>query len=100
MNVRDLLLRARALFFRPRVEVELDEELQSHIELQTRKHVAAGLSLEEARSRARREFGAVELAKEECRDSRRVRLLEDLWHDLLYAFRIFRGSPVLAFTAL
>jgi hypothetical protein len=72
VNVQDLLLRATAIVRRRRVEEELDEELRSHLELQTRKHVDAGLSPEEAERQARIDFGVVELTKDNCRDARRV----------------------------
>jgi hypothetical protein len=63
MNFQGLLLRTKAILRRRKVEEELDEELQSHLELQTRKHLNAGLSIEEARRQARIDFGVVELAK-------------------------------------
>ena len=53
MNRGDLLLRLKAVFSRPRMEDELDEELQSHLEFQTRKHLVSGLDEREARRRAR-----------------------------------------------
>ncbi|MDQ2947267.1 MAG: permease prefix domain 1-containing protein [Acidobacteriota bacterium] len=66
MNLYDLFLRFRAIFQRNQVEDELDEELQAHLELQIRKHVTAGMSIQEALTKARHDFGAVDLAKEQC----------------------------------
>ncbi len=54
MNLRDLFLRIRALVAPHRVERELDEELAFHIERETQKHIAAGLSPVDARTRALR----------------------------------------------
>ena len=51
MNRRDVFLRMRALVIRRRVERELDEELSFHIERETQKHIAAGLSPADARRR-------------------------------------------------
>jgi hypothetical protein len=70
MTRRDLWLRVRALLAPRRVERELDDELAFHLEMETRKHVAAGSSLEDARARARARFGSAALAAEECRDAR------------------------------
>jgi hypothetical protein len=42
MTLRDLVFRLKAILSRRRMEDELDEELQTHLELQTRKHLAAG----------------------------------------------------------
>ena len=62
MNLRDLFLRIRALVAPHRVECELDEELSFHIDRETQKHIAAGLSAADARTRARARFGPVPLA--------------------------------------
>jgi predicted permease len=87
-----------ALFRRKRAEARLDAEILFHIETQIRDHIAAGMTPEEARRRARLAFGGPEQIKEECRDARGVRWLEDLLHDLRYASRTLRRSP--AFTAV
>jgi putative ABC transport system permease protein len=100
MNLHDLLLRAQAILRRRKVEEELNDELQSHLELQTRKHLDAGLSLEEAKRHARIDFGAVELTKDNCRDERRINAAENLFQDLRYAFRGFRRDPMLALVAM
>jgi putative ABC transport system permease protein len=85
--------RLRALAQRAEVEHELDAELRHHLERQIELNVAAGMSAEEARLAALRSFGGVERAKEECRDARGVRLVEDLWQDLRYGARALRKSP-------
>ena len=100
MNGRDLLLRAKAVLFRHQAEQELDEELRSHLEFQTRKHLAAGLTADEAERRARIEFGGVEAATEDCRDARRVNIIEHFVQDLRYAARGLRREPMLAIPAL
>ena len=93
MNLRDLLLRIRALMARRRVERELDEELAFHIERETRKHIAAGLSPVDARSRALARFGPVPLAADRCRDARGTGFVDDLARDIRYAFRTFHRAP-------
>ena len=93
-------LRWRSLFRRNRVEAELRDELAYHCEQKAREYAAAGLSREEARRRALREFGGVELAKENCRDTRRVSFVEDLLHDISFGLRIFRNNPVFAVVAI
>src|SRR5450755_1059697 len=94
----DYLLRARALLFRRRLEDELDEELEFHIAMQTRKNRAAGMSERESSQRARAQFGGLQQAKEECRDARGVSWIETLAQDVRYALRGFRRSPVFALT--
>ena len=98
MNLRDLFLRIRALVAPNRVERELDEELAFHIERETQKHIAAGLSPVDARTRALARFGPVPLAADQCRDVRGAGFLDDLTRDIPYAFRTFRRAPLAALT--
>jgi hypothetical protein len=82
------------------VEDELERELSLHLEQLTREQMEAGLSEAEARRAARRAFGSPDLAKEQCRDARRVGLLEDLYKDAAYALRLLARSPGFALTAV
>ena len=91
--LRDLWFRVRALLRRRSVETELDEELRFHLERQVEKCEQGGLSRGEAQRRASVEFGGLELAKEECRDARGLRLLENLFQDVRYGMRVLRKSP-------
>ena len=98
MNLRDLLLRVRALLAPRRVEHELDEELAFHIERDTQKHVANGLSAADARARALARFGPVSLAADRCRDARGTAVIDDFARDVAYAFRAFRRAPLVVIT--
>src|SRR5262245_1254422 len=95
---RILRQRLRSVFHPSRVEDELDEELRDHLERQARALMARGMPAAEARRSAFRSFGGVEQRKEECRDTRRVALVETLLRDVRYAGRTLRQSP--AFTAV
>ena len=98
MNFRDLKLRLHAVIARRRIERDLDEELSFHLERETQKHIANGLSPAEARARARARFGSVPLAADECRDARGTAFVDDCVRDILYAFRTFRRAPLAALT--
>jgi predicted permease len=98
MTLRDLLLRLRALAAPRRVERELDEELAFHIERETQKHLANGLSPAEARTRALTRFGSVPLVADQCRDARGIGFVDDVARDILYALRTFRCAPLAALT--
>src|SRR5215470_5603021 len=86
-------LRLRSLFFRRRVEQELDDEFKFHLERQTDENIAKGMSREDARSAAIATFEGLEQRKEECRDARRVNVIEHAIQDLRYAMRVLRKSP-------
>src|SRR6266481_158825 len=88
-----LLPHLRALLFRRKAEDDLDAELTSHLDFQAAKHAAAGMSDEEARRRARIEFGGLEQAREEVRDVDRWHGIDVLARNLKYALRSLRKSP-------
>ena len=96
--VRIVKQRLRALLDHSRSNAELRSEMEMHIQQLTNEAVAAGMPPAEARALALREFGPVALIEEECRETRRVRWIQDLARDLLYAWRMLRLSP--GFTAV
>ena len=86
-------LRLRSVFRRSDVEQDLDEELQYHIEQQTAENVRQGMSPNDARLAARRALGNIEFRKEQVRDTRGTRWLEEMAGDLRFALRGLRRSP-------
>jgi hypothetical protein len=76
-----------------RYEARLDKEVRFHIEQRTADLIASGHDPDEVRRRARIEIGGPEQTKEQCRDQRRTRWLEDLWRDAVYALRSLRKEP-------
>jgi predicted permease len=93
-------LRLRSLFRRRYVEQELNEELQFHLEQKIRQFIARGLSPQEAHRAAQREFGGIEQSKENCRDTRRVNLIETSIQDIRFAFRMLLKNPGFTATAV
>ncbi|MEP7009196.1 MAG: ABC transporter permease [Acidobacteriota bacterium] len=89
-------LRLRSIFRRNRVEQELAEELQFHLENKFEEGVAAGLSPKEARTQAMRAMGGLEQRKVEMREMRRVHWLTDFLDDVQYAIVSLRRTPGLA----
>jgi predicted permease len=95
--ISDVLLRLRSIFRRDAVERDLDDELRRHFNLQVDRYLAAGLTREVAARRARLDIGGLDQIKEEHRDARGTRNLEDFWRDARVAIRMLRRAPL--FTA-
>src|SRR5215467_5568789 len=78
----------------------LSDEIRFHIDLETEKNVKLGMSPEEARRCAFAHFGGVERVREEHRDVRPLRWLEDAAADSRFALRALRRTPSLGFAAI
>ena len=81
-------------------EAGMDAEFAFHLDSQIRDYIKQGLSRKEAEQRARREFGPVDLAKDECRDERAWQWLDHFLRDARYAGRSLRKSPGFAAAAI
>jgi putative ABC transport system permease protein len=95
-----LLRRLRALVGRRAAERDLDDELRFHLDMEIEHNVSLGLSTETARRTALHDFGGVARVKDDARDARGLRLLEDLLRDLRLAARALRRSPAYTLVAL
>src|ERR1700686_2301756 len=88
------------LLRRKQMEEQLEKELRFHLEQHTADLIAQGRDPAEARRQARFALGGPEQVKEECRDARGTRWLEDLLQDASYALRTLRQRPGFAAVAL
>src|SRR6266478_2213296 len=86
-------LRLRSLFRRRRVEQELNEELQFHLEHKIEEGITKGLSPKEARYAAMRAMDGLEQRKEQVRDTRRIHWLTDFLDDVRFAIRSLSRIP-------
>jgi putative ABC transport system permease protein len=84
---------------RDRVEQNLSDEIEFHLEARVSDLMRRGLSRDDARRQARQEFGSLERYKEEVRSARGLRLVDELRSDLLYGWRALRRSPGFACVA-
>jgi putative ABC transport system permease protein len=83
----------RGLMHRSKVEGELEEEMSEHVEMQAQENLRGGMSREEARSVALREFGSRESIRQECREQRSGRWLEDVAQDARFGIRQLCRNP-------
>jgi predicted permease len=86
-----------------RMEDELDSELRFHFDHLVSDYLALGLSEDEARRRARAEFGGIEEARDACRDARGTRWVHDIAYDVRFSARLLakeRGFTIVAVLAL
>ena len=79
---------------------EDEEELQFHLEMATEQNVSRGMTVEQARAAARREFGALDAAREASGEQRGLPWLETTARDLRFALRALRRAPAFAATAI
>ena len=93
-----LPLRLRSLFRREKAELDLKEELQFHLQNQIDEYIAGGMDPQEARHAAFRSLAGVEQVKEECREARKMNLIENFVRDMRLGLRMLRRSP--GFTVL
>ena len=100
MTLRAILMRVRASFTRRSAEAVLNDEVRTHLELLAVEYERRGLSPEQARHAARRDFGGVEQMKEHYRDRRGLPWLDDVRRDVQHGFRALLRAPVFAGAAM
>ena len=88
------------LLRRKEQEAHLEKELRFHIEQRIADLTRSGLGEEEARRKVRQEFGGMDQVKEDCRDARGTRWIEDFGKDARYALRLLGRNPAFAAIAI
>ena len=83
----------RNLLSTRRVEVELDKEVHSHLELLTDENIRAGMPPKEAERAARIELGGIEQVKEQVREKQTGNWLHSVFSDCRFGVRQLRKNP-------
>jgi predicted permease len=95
-----LSLRLRTLILKSRVEQELDEELQFHLESQVEQLIYRGFSSKEARTMALKALGGVDRQKERCREVRAGQWLRLIGADVEFGWRQLLKRKVTTIAAI
>lgn len=88
--LRVFIARLRGLFGDARADVELREELESHLAMHIDENIRRGMTPEEARRDALLAAGGLTVAAEAVRDRRGLPWVESLFADVRYAIRTLR----------
>jgi macrolide transport system ATP-binding/permease protein len=88
------------LFFRSKVDREIDAELRSHIEMRIEDNLVSGMPKEEARRDALLRFGNLTSTREHVTGADAALTLDSIWSDIRYACRQLWKNPGFSCTAL
>ena len=97
---RIFISRFLALFDGSRLERDMVEEIDSHLEFEIDRNIANGMSSSEAHKAAKRAFGGTEQIQEMERDVRSFRWVEDFIRDTRYGWRSLLRTPSFAIVSV
>jgi macrolide transport system ATP-binding/permease protein len=89
---RKTWLRIKAIWKRPQLDRDLDDEVAFHLEMREKTSRLAGIDPQEARFAARRQFGNISMLKETSREMWTFATVETLWQDLRFGARTLRKN--------
>lgn len=98
--MRTFWSRAAGLLGLGHTDRELDDEVSFHLEMLAGEYMRRGMSAEDARAAARRNFGGVIQMKEEYRDQRGLPVIETFVQDARYGIRTLLRTPGFTLAAL
>jgi putative ABC transport system permease protein len=99
-HVRAWFSRVLGLFRKKHRDAEMAEEMQHHLDLLVERNVATGMSAEEARNAALRQFGGLEQTKELAREYRIWTWADEFFQDLRFGARMLLRTPAFSILAI
>src|SRR6266404_783925 len=98
--LRNLAGGLRGLFRKAQVEREMDEELRGYLDTAVNDKMRRGMTRDEALRAARIEMGGAESVKEQIRAVSWESLIQTVWQDLKFGFRLLRFNTGFAAAAI
>jgi putative ABC transport system permease protein len=95
-----MFARLRALGRLDRKQADLDDEIRFHLDEEAEEQRAAGLTADEAKLAATRDFGNVSLIRETTREVWGWASLARLIQDVRYGWRMVRSTPLVSSVAI
>jgi putative ABC transport system permease protein len=90
----------RLMFRRAQQDEDTRDELRDHLEHQIAEYLAQGMAPEEARRVALAKLGGAAQIEEQCREQRRISIIEDFWQDVRYGVRQLLRNPAFSIISL
>ncbi len=91
--IRVFLSRLSGLFRKGRLERDMSEEFDFHLQNEVAENLRRGMSSDEAWAAARRRFGGVAQVKEIYREAHSLPFFQVFWQDLRFGLRMLRRNP-------
>ena len=98
--LRQALQRLIAFFRKGSLDCDFDDEMAVHLEMVIEENIRRGVSPEEARRLAMVQFGGVQQAREQHRETRGLPWMDMLMQDLRFTFRTLRRDRGFAIVAI
>jgi macrolide transport system ATP-binding/permease protein len=99
-RLRAWFSRLFGLFQKDRRNAEIADEIQAHVDLLTERNIFSGMTPDEARNAALREFGGVEQIKESAREQRVWRWADEFVQDVRFGARMLLRAPAFSILAI
>src|SRR5688572_22558252 len=99
-GVRRFFARLRNALRPGRAEADVDRELASHLVLLEDDYRRRGLPPDRARRAARLALGGIDQTREQHRDARAFRWIDEVRRDAVYATRMLRRHPIATLTSV
>jgi hypothetical protein len=92
--------RLRAFFSKPKLDRQLEDEIDAHIQFATEDNIRRGMDADAARRQALLRIGSRDAAMELHRDTRGLPIIDSLLQDVRYGLRQFVRNPTFTVVAI